>query len=62
MASWWQKTLAATTASVAGLTGLASGVYYMLMRRPLPKIKGKLNLQGLHEPVEVPLAAYSRSL
>jgi len=53
MSSWWQKTLAATTASVAGLTGLAGGVYYMLMRRPLPKIKGKLHVQGLHEPVEV---------
>src|SRR5712692_11447878 len=25
----------------------------MLMRRPLPKIKGKLHVQGLHEPVEV---------
>ncbi|HEV2473128.1 MAG TPA: penicillin acylase family protein, partial [Chthonomonadales bacterium] len=53
MASWWQKTLAATTASVAGLTGLAGGVYSMLLRRPLPKIKGKLHVQGLHEPVEV---------
>jgi len=49
MASWWQKTLAA----VAGLAGLASGAYYILMRRPLPKTKGELHLQGLHEPVEV---------
>jgi len=49
MASWWQKTLAAAV----GLAGLTAGAYYMLMRRPLPKAKGKLSLQGLHEPVEV---------
>ena len=49
MATWWQKTLAAT----ASLTGLAGGAYYMLMRRPLPKNRGKLHLQGLHEAVEV---------
>jgi len=49
MATRWQKTLA-TTASVAGLAG---GAYYMLMRRPLPKNRGKLRLQGLHEAVEV---------
>jgi len=49
MATWWQKTLVAT----ASLTGLAGGAYYMLMRRPLPKNRGKLRLQGLHEAVEV---------
>src|SRR5712691_3692726 len=49
MATWWQKPLAAT----ASLAGLAAGAYYMLMRRPLPKTRGKLRLQGLHEPVEV---------
>ena len=49
MASWWQKTLV----GVAGLAGLAGGAYVMLMRRPLPKTKGELSLQGLHEPVEV---------
>src|SRR5437867_4131977 len=49
MASWWQKTLA----TVAGLTALAGGAYYILMRRPLPKRKGILHLQGLHEPVEI---------
>jgi penicillin G amidase len=49
MASWWQKTLVA----VAGLAGLAGGAYYILMRRPLPKTKGELHLQGLHETVEV---------
>ncbi len=49
MATWWQKTLAAT-ASVAGVAG---GAYYMLMRRPLPKKRGKLRLHGLHEVVEV---------
>ena len=49
MASWWQKTLV----GVAGLAGLAGGAYFMLMRRPLPKVKGELSLQGLHEPVEI---------
>src|SRR5881227_2275607 len=49
MASWWQKTLV----GVAGLAGLAGWAYFMLMRRPLPKVKGELSLQGLHEPVEI---------
>ena len=49
MASWWQKTLV----GVASLAGLAGGAYFMLMRRPLPKLKGEMSLQGLHEPVEV---------
>src|SRR6476660_5306598 len=48
MASWWQKTVA-----VAGLAGLAGGAYCMLMRRPLPKTKGRVHLDGLHERVEV---------
>jgi penicillin amidase len=49
MASWWQKTLTAA----AGLAGLTGGAYYMLMHRPLPKTKGKVHLDGLHERVEV---------
>ena len=49
MASWWQKTLA-IAASVAGLAG---GAYYFFVRRPLPKKKGDLVLEGLHEPVEI---------
>jgi penicillin amidase len=49
MASWWQKTAVAA----AGLAGLTGGAYYMLMRRPLPKRKGKVRLEGLHENVEV---------
>src|SRR6266487_2240852 len=49
MASWWQKTLV----GVAALAGLAGGTYFMLMRRPLPRVKGELSLQGLHELVEV---------
>ncbi len=49
MASWWQKTLV----GVAGLAGLVGGAYFMLMRRQLPKVKGEVSLQGLHEPVEV---------
>ena len=53
MASWWQKTMGATTASIAGLSGLAGGVYSRLVRHPLPKTKRKVHLQELHEPVEV---------
>lgn len=49
MASWWQKTLA----TAIGLTALAGGAYYLLMRRPLPQQKGTLRLEGLHEPVEI---------
>src|SRR5260370_37868225 len=49
MASWWQKTLATT----AGFVGVAGGIYYTLMRRPLPKTKGALHMRGLHEPVDV---------
>ena len=49
MASWWQKTLV----GVAGLAGLAGGAYFILLRRPLPKVKGELTLYGLHEPVEI---------
>jgi penicillin G amidase len=49
MASWWQKTLV----GIAGLAGLAGGTYFMLMRCPLPKVKGGLSFQGLHEPVEI---------
>ena len=49
MASWWQKTLV----GVAGLAGLAGGAYYLLMRRPLPKVKGEISFSGLHEPVEI---------
>ena len=49
MASWWQKTLV----GVAGLAGLVGGAYFMLMHRPLPKVKGELSLRGLHEPVEI---------
>jgi penicillin amidase len=49
MASWWQKTLV----GVAGLAGLTGGAYYLLMRRPLPKVKGELSFPGLHEPVEI---------
>jgi len=52
MASWWQKT-ALTLAGIAGFAGAAYGAYYAFTRRPLPKTKGKLHLQGLHEPVEV---------
>ncbi len=48
MASWWQKTLAAAT----GLAGLAGAAYYILLRRPLPKTKGTLHLQGTYRPHE----------
>lgn len=49
MASWWQK----TAATAAGIAGLAGGAYYLFMRRPLPKTRGTLRLEDLHEPVEV---------
>src|SRR5437016_11160618 len=49
MASWWQKTVA----TAAGVAGLAGGAYYMLMRRPLPRQRGDVHLDGLHERVEV---------
>ncbi|HLX59424.1 MAG TPA: penicillin acylase family protein [Ktedonobacteraceae bacterium] len=49
MASWWQKTIAAA----AGIAGLAGGAYYFLLRRPLPRYKGEISLQGLREQVEV---------
>ena len=53
MASWWQTAVVATAAGVVVLIGLVGGVYYLLMRRPLPKIKGTVHLQGLHESVDV---------
>src|SRR5436305_6555699 len=49
MASWWQKTLV----GIASLAGSVGGAYFLLMRRPLPKVKGELSLRGLHEPVEI---------
>jgi penicillin G amidase len=49
MTSWWRRTLA-LAASVAGLAG---GAYYVFVQRPLPKKKGKLDLKGLYEPVEI---------
>src|ERR1700737_4666161 len=49
MASWWQK----KGAAAAGIAGLAGGVYYLFMRRPLPAYKGEISLQGLHEAVEI---------
>ena len=52
MASWWKKTVA-TAAGLTGLAGLAGGTYYLLMHRPLPKKKGTLSMEGLHEPVEI---------
>ncbi len=57
MASWWQKT-ALTAAGIAGVAGAAYGAYYAFTHRPLPKTKGKLHLQGLHEPVEVLTDSY----
>src|ERR1700730_17065525 len=44
------QSLSRRRASVAGLVG---GAYYMLMPRPLPRQRGDVHLQGLHEPVEV---------
>jgi penicillin amidase len=55
MPSWWRKTLVIAAASLAGLIG---GTYFILLRRPLPKIKGMLHLQGLHKPVEIIIDCY----
>lgn len=55
MASWWQKTAATAT----GIAGLLGGAYYLLMRRPLPRTRGKLHLAELHEPVEIVTDRYS---
>ena len=49
MASWWKKAAAAA----AGAVGLAGGAYFVLTRRPLPRVKGNISLQGLYEPVEI---------
>jgi penicillin G amidase len=49
MASWWQKTVLVAS----GLAGLIGGTYYLVARRPLPRRRGRLHLQGLHEPVEI---------
>ena len=35
------------------LAGLAAGAYYYFVQRPLPKKKGDLIIEGLHEPVEI---------
>ncbi len=43
MASWWKKAAAAA----AGVAGLAGGAYFVLTRRPLPRVKGNVSLQGL---------------
>jgi penicillin amidase len=52
MASWRRKTLVAA-ATLMGIAGLAGGAYYLFLRRPLPKRKGNLSFQELHEPVEI---------
>src|SRR5690349_10501299 len=49
MASWWQKTLNTAT----GLAGFAGGTYSLLTRRNQPQKNGTLQLQGLHEAVEI---------
>lgn len=54
MASWWKKTLL----TVAGVAGAAGGAYYLLMRRPVPKKKGKMSFAGLHETVEIIIDRY----
>ncbi len=49
MASWWRSTLAVG----AGAAGLVGGVTYVLLRRPLPKIRGEERLPGLKGEVEM---------
>src|SRR3954451_4320748 len=36
-----------------GLTGSAAVLWHRLMRRPLPKVKGTVEVDGLHGPVRV---------
>ncbi|HEY7349760.1 MAG TPA: penicillin acylase family protein [Ktedonobacterales bacterium] len=49
MASLWRNALALGT----GVVGLVSGVTYVMLRRPLPKIRGEERLPGLTSEVEV---------
>src|SRR5215472_3034318 len=49
MASWWRNALAVGT----GAAGLVGGGLYLLLRRPLPKIRGEERLPGLKDSVEV---------
>src|SRR5262245_10538891 len=49
MASWWRSALAVG----AGAAGLVSGGAYVLLRRPLPKIRGEERVPGLTGEVEV---------
>ncbi len=52
MLSWWKR-IALATATVAGITGLAGGAYYLLTHRPLPKKNETLSIPNLHEPVKI---------
>jgi penicillin amidase len=49
MASWWRSALAVG----AGAAGLVGGGAYLLLRRPLPKIRGEERVPGLSGEVEV---------
>src|SRR4051794_41668480 len=36
-----------------GLTGSAAFLWHRLMRRPLPQVKGTIEVEGLHGPVRI---------
>ena len=49
MASWWRGALAMG----AGVAGLAGSAAYLVLRRPLPKMRGEERLPGLEGEVEI---------
>ncbi len=49
MASWWRGALALG----AGVAGLAGSAAYLVLRRPLPKVRGEERLPGLEGEVEI---------
>jgi penicillin amidase len=49
MASWWRGALALG----AGVAGLAGSAAYLVLRRPLPKVRGEERLSGLEGEVEI---------
>lgn len=49
MASWWRGALAMG----AGVAGLAGSAAYLVLRRPLPKVRGEERLPGLEGEVEI---------
>ena len=53
MSKRWTATGAAAGAMMGAVAGLVGAGYYWLLRRPLPRTRGTLRLEGLQNPVEV---------